>query len=553
MAIRTYKVTLDSKNTIAPEPVFLRQGDKTGAVVIDATLMDNGSPVSLDGLTPMFKANTADGQAVIADSNGFNIVNASGGEFTYQVPSQLGSVPGKIKIAYFSFSDSSGAQSTFNVFFVVEKAADMNQESANDWVSNLNDIINQYNQWVNDAHSSWQDFINANKEIIESVDPGGALLTEVIDARRTTDGDTYETLGKRLDGMEKSTDYTNQVSLLQASQAKIKQSLEEYAATLPSNTLNILLFQDMHYSKRNNMGDAYDAAAPLSLGHVNTMELLQGHVDAVVVNGDNVHGNESKAITTLRNHQVLDATQGALFDVSVLATIGNHDDNSVFRQNQIDRLTLGELEDIYGKTYSYQDFPDHKVRVILLSGFENPEIYDSTGANKYGRNVASVFTQTQLEWLATDALKVPNDYAVLIFNHSPFLGWYNNVPYDYMTNVNHDLLKSILLAFVNGSTAVLAGTNADFPVSLTADFSAQGKGTLIGCVFGHEHRDAVPVVNNGITGIERTCNIAVGSDRTIGDLSEYAFDVIQIDTSTKTVTFKRFGAGADATIKWGDD
>lgn len=199
MAIRTYKVTLDSKNTIAPEPVYLRQGDKTGAVVIDATLMDNGSPVSLNGLTPMFKANTADGQAVIVDSTGFNIVNASGGEFTYQVPSQLGSVDGKIQIAYFSFSDSSGAQSTFNVVFVVEKAADMTQESAKDWVSNLNNIISQYNQWINNAHSSWQDFVNANKEIIESVDPGGTLLTEVINARTPSGANAYPSLGNRLD------------------------------------------------------------------------------------------------------------------------------------------------------------------------------------------------------------------------------------------------------------------------------------------------------------------------------------------------------------------
>ena len=34
MAIRTYKVTLDTKNTIAPEPVFLRQGDKTNSVTL---------------------------------------------------------------------------------------------------------------------------------------------------------------------------------------------------------------------------------------------------------------------------------------------------------------------------------------------------------------------------------------------------------------------------------------------------------------------------------------------------------------------------------------
>jgi len=142
MAIRTYKVTLDSKNYIAPEPVLLRQGDKTGAVVIDATLMDNGYPVSLSGLTPSFMANTADGKAVVSDTTGFTIVDSSGGEFTYQVPSQLGSVPGKIKIAYFSFTDASGNQSTFDIAFNVYPAADMTQDSAKDWISNLSEIIN---------------------------------------------------------------------------------------------------------------------------------------------------------------------------------------------------------------------------------------------------------------------------------------------------------------------------------------------------------------------------------------------------------------------------
>ncbi|RXT30325.1 hypothetical protein BVJ53_01060 [Lacticaseibacillus chiayiensis] len=142
MAIRTYKVTLDSKNAIAPEPVYLRQGDKTGAVVIDATLMDNGAPVSLSGLTPMFKANTADGQAVIADSTGFSIVNVSGGEFTYQVPNALASVAGKINTAYFSLSDASGSESTFNVPFVVSAAIDITQKQAQDYITIIDGTLN---------------------------------------------------------------------------------------------------------------------------------------------------------------------------------------------------------------------------------------------------------------------------------------------------------------------------------------------------------------------------------------------------------------------------
>ena len=160
MAIRTYKVTLDSKNTIAPEPVFLRQGDKTGAVVIDATLMDNGVPVSLNSLTPMFKANTADGRAVIADSTGFNIVNASGGEFTYQVPNALSSVPGKIMTAYFSFSDFSGSESTFDVSFVIKSAVDITHKQAEDYITIIDGTLDSLRDKMNSLKIDLKTTIN---------------------------------------------------------------------------------------------------------------------------------------------------------------------------------------------------------------------------------------------------------------------------------------------------------------------------------------------------------------------------------------------------------
>jgi len=161
MALRTYKVTLDTKNAIAPEPVYLRQGDKTGAVVIDAKLMDNGSPVSLSGLTPMFKANTADGQAVIADSTGFNIIDASGGEFTYQVPNALSSVPGKIMTAYFSLSDSSGSESTFDVAFIIKKAVDITHAQANDYITIIDSTLQSLQQKIDAMNTDVQTILNA--------------------------------------------------------------------------------------------------------------------------------------------------------------------------------------------------------------------------------------------------------------------------------------------------------------------------------------------------------------------------------------------------------
>lgn len=161
MAIRTYKVTLDTKNAIAPEPVYFRQGDKTGAVVIDATLMDNGAPVSLDGLTPMFKANTADGQAVIADSTGFNIVNASGGEFTYQVPNALAAVPGKITTAYFSFSDSSGSESTFDVAFIIKKAVDITKPKADDYIAIIDGTLQPLQEKIDAMNTDVKTILDA--------------------------------------------------------------------------------------------------------------------------------------------------------------------------------------------------------------------------------------------------------------------------------------------------------------------------------------------------------------------------------------------------------
>lgn len=164
MAIRTYKVTLDSKNTIAPEPVYLRQGDKTGAVVIDATLMDNGSPVSLNGLTPMFKANTADGQAVIADSTGFTVTDSVNGKFTYQVPNTLSATPGKITTAYFSLSDADGSESTFDVAFIIKAAVDITQKQADDYITIIDGTIKTLQEKIDAMNTDVQTILNAYKQ-----------------------------------------------------------------------------------------------------------------------------------------------------------------------------------------------------------------------------------------------------------------------------------------------------------------------------------------------------------------------------------------------------
>lgn len=46
-----------------------------------------------------------------------------------------------------------------------------------------NQKITEYDQYIASGKSDWEDFVNQNREIIESVDPGGVILGELIDSR----------------------------------------------------------------------------------------------------------------------------------------------------------------------------------------------------------------------------------------------------------------------------------------------------------------------------------------------------------------------------------
>lgn len=182
MAIRTYNFTFDVKRSIMPEPVFIRQNDSTGATLINVHLVDNGMPVTINGDLE-FRAMTADSQNVIADTTGFSNIDIDKGAFSYALPNQLSMTPGKIRIAYFMMVDANGNASTLSFVICVKPAADLTPSGAKNYISIIDGLIKAFNEWNETAHSSWQDFVDTNKEIIESIDPGGALLTEVITVR----------------------------------------------------------------------------------------------------------------------------------------------------------------------------------------------------------------------------------------------------------------------------------------------------------------------------------------------------------------------------------
>jgi len=571
MAIRTYKVTLDSKNTIAPEPVFLRQGDKTGAVVIDATLMDNGTPVSLSGLTPIFKANTADGQAVIADSDGFKIVNSSGGEFTYKVPSQLGAVDGKIKIAYFSFSDSSGAQSTFNVVFVVEKAVDMAHEHAKDWVSNLNEIIDQYNHWVNDAHSSWSDFVDVNKEIIESIDPGGALLAEVIDAR--DDGKkTFTTLRERLNQtISVNTDYQSSDNV----DPIFKDEVERVLSKIDESKFNLVVNTDDHYQERTTYGRFmnWPGISQKSMRHYSNLTALGQKADAIIAGGDNMHPDYlnievgKKDMEIVANKVLDNPTKGDRFMV-----LGNHDVGDsvtifngtgkfkledVISENEVKqyyRTATSEFGEVRNgdSLYFYKDYPDKNIRLIGLVTEDTQELLGTDGYVKYTRLNNHVFSQAQLNWVANVALMTtPKDYHVVMYGHAPLL----ENKYDGKLQINSNELADIINAWINGQSSSIISDpqNVDYPVNINVDYSGRGAGIFVGYFCGHNHKEAmrdfhgIKIINL----MHSICEKGYSNvDRHPDTVSEDAQTVVSVDTNKRVVNLIGFGAATDRNFEY---
>lgn len=426
-------------------------------------------------------------------------------------------------------------------------------------------LFKGFTDYSDSLDAKMTDFDKRFDDQMSAATDGDKDLSEVVDARRPDGGAAYATLGKRLDDMPNNTEFSQlsgevtdtdnvQVSVDGGVQDPFTTALTEFKSTINSDNsvLKIGLLQDIHFS-RAIYNDEYGEATDRGLVHIQHMGALADDLDLAVYNGDNAHGREAKSSTVHRIKQLINTHRLAFGELPTIWTIGNHDDNNVYfsgTSKASNTLTLKEMEDAFeiDKTYDYKDFLAQKVRVIVLDAFENPEIYNDDGSEKYNRSYNSVFSQTQLTWFG-QALQAPDGYSVIIFMHCPPLGYASNKPYNNYQDVNHDLMLGMVQAYISGTSYTASGTNTDYPAVVSVDFTTRGAGAFVGIVAGHEHHDLDPQTIDGIRVIERTCNIATNSgdtsiDRTIGKVDEDAFDVIEIDGATKHCKFNRFGAGS---------
>jgi len=432
------------------------------------------------------------------------------------------------------------------------------------YIWTIEDLIRLFNEYIASGKSDWEEFVDQNKEIIESVDPGGQVLLELIEARGN-----YQSVKARFENVEG--DLTNvDISEARSINGYLNDQISEVGGIIPdfykdrliemSQSLKAGSFKILHITDNHNQMSSY---APNSLAHYMYAAMMThlGEIDVFISNGDNINGYYDREQLLIETKQVTSTVFGRVnFKTDVFFNFGNHDNGA--GQNGKNKpeqcISLDEIKNfyqtsslIYGEIrdndslYCYKDYSDYKIRVIVLNSFDLPETTNSDGTFKYNFVNQSAFGGQQLKWLAEKALILPDsEWHVIIFSHACISGGL-----DEIEQFNNDELVQILSAYKEGSNLLITAPSNEFPVSLKADYTHQGPGTIIAFVSGHHHYDN-SMLYQGFWNIESQASLCVGTGRESGTYTEDSWDVIEIDKENRKISMKRFGYGNDRTFDY---
>ena len=246
--------TTESYNYIGIQNV--RQGNRN-TEVLEAILVENALPLDLTGCEVFFKS-VIDNKYPIQRSA--KIVNAKKGIIHYTFD-EYSMQSLHRQEAYFSIHKGDnliGATQNFS-YFVVNAASKTEGEMGSYWQS-IEDLIADMTAFINENKGDFTDWMNARKEefeawrdaqktdftswfesikdILKTVDPGGTMLAELMDARVDIQGVRHNSLSERL----------------LADMEYLQQRLEERLYTIKYGNVNTLeILEDDSFSKNHEV------------------------------------------------------------------------------------------------------------------------------------------------------------------------------------------------------------------------------------------------------------------------------------------------------------
>lgn len=474
-------------------------------------------------------------------------------------------------VAYFSFRDESGNEvfSTNNFEYEVVRGVHKGPILDSGYLWQVDEIIERIKAYMVENQAEWEKFVEDNREFLESFDPGGKILTEIIDARGN-----YNSLAERLAALEKGQTFSVPKG---AEQVPIRgdklfydrgaynwvkpTNLDAVIAQADKTKFNMGFMTDIHVDSHQQFADHFDQKDKMErrwniVGQFRTLETF---ADAMVYGGDNIDGYSGATATGVypyteqerraKNLHVLKrfasvAAAGA--KVPVILCRGNHETGKIPHANdgrsREDSLTGSDIREAYGGRFGPTLFPSKKVAIYRI---DTDDFEDSTNSQgkfieysgyyngtefphgKLGQNQLHAFGQ----WLE----QLDRSYHVVIVCH---------VPIERENDVaNVTKLATLLDGFKQGSSVTIdynsmQGYNPSPIGQKTYNFAKKGRGTVVAIFAGHWHYETVKHL--GTTQIIVGTN-AFPSEEQYNTANEAGFANVQIDTAKRTIKVQGIG------------
>lgn len=474
-------------------------------------------------------------------------------------------------VAYFSFRDDDGNEVFSTNNFEYEVVHGVHKEPILDsgYLWQVDELIERIKAYMVENQAEWEKFVEDNREFLESFDPGGKILTEIIDARGN-----YNSLAERLAALEKGQTFSIPKG---AEQVPIKRdklfydrgaynyirpaNLDTVIAQADKTKFNMGFITDTHVDSHEQFLDHFDQKDKTErrwniVGQFRTLETF---ADAMVYGGDNIDGYSGATAAGIypyteqerraKNLHVLKrfasvATAGA--KVPVILCRGNHETGKIPRaedgRSREDSLTGSDIAVAYGSCYGATLFPNKKVAIYRIDTDDFEDATNSQGKfiefsgyyngaefshGKLGQNQLHAFGQ----WLE----QLDRSYHVVIVGH---------VPMERENDVaNVTKLATLLDGFKQGSSVTIdynsmQGHNPSPMGQKTYNFATKGRGTVAAIFAGHWHYETVKYL--GTTQII-VCTNAYPSEDQYNKANEAGFANVQIDTAKRTIKVQGIG------------
>lgn len=160
--------------------INVRQGN-VNSEVIEAQIVQNGLPLDLTDCTATFQAFLG-GEHVVERSCKIidykrGIVQYTFDEYTLQSLHRQ-----KANIAFYRGEEEIATTQDFT-YFVIHAVSKTPGEIGSYWQT-AEDLLNDMKDYLNAGKGDFEDWFDSVKDILESIDPGGKLLSEVLDLKK---------------------------------------------------------------------------------------------------------------------------------------------------------------------------------------------------------------------------------------------------------------------------------------------------------------------------------------------------------------------------------